>query len=73
MTLGDTIVSGLHSCWCRVNITSFTSIQVVITSPALYKKKDTPEMFEINYIFVRPNLDVLIDICKLPDQYKNES
>ena len=30
-------------------------------------------MFEINKIMFRSNLDVFIDICGLPDQYKNES
>ena len=44
-----------------VPITSFSSIQVVKTCPALYKKKPT-EMYEIDYIMFRSHLDRFIDV-----------
>ena len=34
-------------------------------------KKTPPEMFEINRIMFKPNLDVFLDVFGPPDQYKN--
>ena len=50
----------------------FSSIHVVTTKPALYKKKP-PYMFEINKIMFRPNLDMSRGIFGLPGRNKKES
>ena len=48
------------------------SILILSTTPALYKK--TPRStVEMNKIMFRPNSDVLIDVCGLPDQYNKKT
>ena len=41
------------------------------TRPALYKKKP-PNMFEMNKIMFRPNLDMSRGVFMLPGRKKNE-
>ena len=58
---------------CRVGVTiiSFSSIHLVITRPALYKKKPTCR-FEINEIIFRPYFDMSRGVFGLPGKNKNE-
>ena len=60
----------LPLCTVRVTIISFSSIHVVRTRPALYKKKPV-YMFEMNKIIFRPHLD--IGVFGLPGKNKNKS
>ena len=65
-------VQFLPLCRVGITITSFFSIYLGRTRPALYKKK--PEyMFEMNKIIFRPNLDMSSGVFGLPDKNKNES
>ena len=47
-------------------LTSFSSMQVVGTRPAIYIKT-TSKQFEFNKIMFMPHKDVLIDVYGLPD------
>ena len=59
----------LSFCRDGVTIISFSSIHLVITRPALYKKKPA-YMFEINNIIFRPHLDMYRGVFGLPGKNK---